>query len=87
MLPDVITLNLGALVQTTFGAVLAFMFKALHNTVKEIRTDLRKYNDAMIIAQQWQIAQDASHSVSSATRDAERDAIWRELNLLRNVKS
>lgn len=86
MIPDVIPLHLGALVQTGFGVVLAFMFKALHNTVKEIRTDLRKYNDAMIVAQQWQLAHDAAHSVGAATRDAERDAIWRELNLLRSGK-
>jgi hypothetical protein len=78
-----LTLSLSEMIQVGFGVLLSLMFKAMYNAVREIRSDLRKYNDNMIRSEQWQIAHTEAHSVNAATRNAERDAIWRELNLLR----
>jgi hypothetical protein len=84
-MPPNITIDLSALVQLGFGLILSFMFEALHGTVRDIRAQLKAYNDAMIKSEQWQIAHVEAHSVATATHLGERDAVWRELNLLRQT--
>lgn len=81
-----ITLSLSEMIQAAFGTVLMFLLKAMHTAVREIRQDLKRYNDAMIKSEQWQLSHVETHAVATATRNAERDAIWRELDLLRERK-